>query len=115
MKELVTVLTLIGVGLWVVQEGTPWLYRLAVMSGDPGEFPPDLRFVGFNADAPISRQEIQRYRDISLNPRWAQDELTKSRHGKRCVSQRSAVQASFPAVVVNLADFKSQRTKSLAR
>ena len=75
MKELVTVLSLIGVGLWVVQEGTPWLYRMAIMSGNPSEFSPDPRFVGFDVDGPITKQEIQRYREIYFNSRWAQNEL----------------------------------------
>ncbi len=83
MKELVTVLSLIGVGLWVVHEGTPWLYRLAMMSGNSDESAPDPKFVGFNADSPITRQEIKRYQEIYYNPQGAKLELAQLHRARK--------------------------------
>jgi hypothetical protein len=77
VKELVTVLTLMGIGLWVVQDGTQRMFRMALLSCSE-ENRPDPKFVGFNVDGPNTRHEMKRYREIYLNPQWEQSELAKS-------------------------------------
>ena len=77
MKELVTVLSLIGVGLWVVHDGTPWIYRMALLSDGSDEIHSDPRFVGFNPDGPNTRREMRRYREIYRNSQWETQELAK--------------------------------------
>lgn len=115
MKELVTVLSLIGVGLWVVHEGTPWLYRMAVMSGDPHEFPPDPRFVGFNTDGPNTRQEMRRYRAIYINSKFTIHPVVQRGWCQKVPLNTPPPVVSLPPFLVNLADFKSQGAESLAR
>lgn len=87
MKEFVTVLSLMSVGLWVVQ---------AITLGLSGEFPPDPRFVGFQADDPITRQEIERYRNIYLNSRW-EEELAKVGRARRTPAWQSSTVVVIPS------------------
>ena len=96
MKELVTVLSLIGAGVWVVHDGAPWIYRMAIQSGNSPDCCPDPKFVGFNPDGPNTRHEMQKYRDIYRNPQWVKQERTQLDRSRRSPSWQSSAFGVIP-------------------